>query len=303
MDSARDKVTDEIIDGESLWELHEVERDRYECHGCGVPLIPKSYEKGVNKKRPYFAMYPNKKHIDPCGVGGEEIYVPRAQTMSIGSPESFPVPFPSKLILTDERSVVAPHQDAPEPESNSRTKSASLPGMQNTSYHGHTVKTLRPICRTYMKFPHDHAHLPLAIPGCEGDRFASVFWRLGKIMRFRNPTHLFFGPLQWGAPHVGEAYIEWALDAGDWDAAARRRSPCYKVRVNWSHWTPRQRDTLRHELEVARTEVKGVSGGPKAWLFCVGTQDDTDPSLILVNQHRLICCLVGELRAPAAKRI
>ena len=126
---------------------------------------------------------------------------------------------------------------------------------------------------------------------------------LGKITTFRYPTHLYYAPLQWKAPHVGEAYAEWLLDAGDWDATTNQRSStCYKVRVLWSHWTPRQRDAFRHEIEVARDEVKGVQNGPKAWLFCVGTQDDADPTLILVTKFQLICCLVGELRTVTPNR-
>ncbi len=300
MDSARERVSGDTVDAESLWDLAVVEKDGYECHGCGVQVWPASYEKGVNKKRPYFSLRTNK-HITPCAIDGEEKYIARAQKTSIGSPEGFPLPFPNKLVLTDERPVVAQQLPQAHP-SELGTKSKSPQGAKNDRYHGHTVKTLRPICRTFMRFPNDHAQLPLSIPGCEGNSFDSVFWRLGKITKFRNPTHLYFAPLQWKAPHVGEAYAEWTLDAGDWDSTANRRGDCYRVRVNWATWTPRQRDALRYEIEVARNEVKGVTSGPKAWLFCVGTQDDTDPTLILVNKYQLICCLVGEQRTLTPNR-
>ena len=179
MDSARDRLTNGVVDAESLWELSEVQRDRYECHGCGAPVIPKSYEKGVNKKRPYFSVLPSQDHIDPCAVDGEKDFVARAQRTSIGLPDGFPLPFPNKLVITDERPVVDAQAEAPAGES--RSAGRSHPRDKNDAYHGHTVKTLRPICRTYMKYPHDRARLPLSVPGCEGNTFDSVFWRLGKV--------------------------------------------------------------------------------------------------------------------------
>jgi hypothetical protein len=150
---------------------------------------------------------------------------------------------------------------------------------------------LRPIAKTYIKYPHDREHLPLQIPDSAGNTFATVFWRLGKLIAFRDPTHLYFASLQWMAPTETDSAIEWLLSAGDWQDS-RLLKP-YRLRVDWHHWSDTQRNTLKHEVEFARNEAKKSNGAIKAWLFFVGTQDKSNPSLLIVNRYQLICCIEG----------
>jgi hypothetical protein len=91
-----------------------------------------------------------------------------------------------------------------------------------------------------MRFAYTTKTLPLQVPDCEGSTFASVFWRLNKLMQFRSPTHLYFAPLHWKAPSKSEAYIEWQLNAGDWDTVNNRRGTSYRVRVDWTDWSSTQ---------------------------------------------------------------
>ena len=141
MDSARDKYSREIIDAEQLWDMEVVDKEGYECPGCGIQVFPASFKKHINKRRPYFTPMDNK-HVQPCGVDGLEKLVRKAKHERMGSPDGFPVPFPNKLILTDTRPVTATTAGslgtATDPRPSTRPNSA-----RNDSYHGHTVKTLR----------------------------------------------------------------------------------------------------------------------------------------------------------------
>lgn len=293
MDSARDITTNEIIEAEQLWELEVVDRERYACIGCGTQLRPASYKRDVNKKRPYFTLGPSGSHIDLCDIDGEEDIVKRAKLERIGAPEGFPLPYPNKLVLSDERPVVSLVGDALPIDDAQRDQSRTHNSRGYPANHGHTVKTIRPIAKAFIKFPFDREELPLQVPTCEGSTFASVFWRLGKLMQFRSPVHLYYAPLHWKAPTRSEAFIEWQLSAGDWDTVNNRRGTSYRVRVDWSAWSTTQRSTLLHEIEVARDNAKDSGGATNAWLFFVAAQDADDPTLLVVSRYQLICCIEG----------
>lgn len=299
MDSARDKETRDVIDAETLWDIHLVDKNRYECHGCGIQVWPASYEKGFNKRRPYFSLRHNK-HIEPCGVDGIEKVIAIAKDQRVGTDYGFPVPFPNKLVLETERPVVVP--DSGNASAGTVTGSGtSSSSKQGQSYHGHTVKTIRPICRIFMEFPNDRESLPLSIPGCPGSTYETVFYRLAfnGIRRLTESTRLFWAPLRWNAPEIDDEYSEWQLGAGTWNKETNKPTNFYRVRIQWADWTERQRETLRHEVEVAREEVKGKKDqGAKAWIFFVGTQDAEDQALIVANHYPLVACRVGELIYP-----
>ena len=299
MDSARDKYSREIIDAEQLWDMEVVDKEGYECPGCGIQVFPASFKKHINKRRPYFTPMDNK-HVQPCGVDGLEKLVRKAKHERMGSPDGFPVPFPNKLILTDTRPVTATTAGslgaATDPRPSTRPNSA-----RNDSYHGHTVKTIRPICRVFMEYPHDRDHLELGIPGCPGATYTTVFSKLSYfgIRPLSVPTRLFYAALRWNTPSNNEDHIEWQLDAGTWTKGEKRPSQFYRVRIAWASWTEHQRETLRHEIEIAQDEVKGKSDQPeKAWLFFVGTQDADDPGLLVAERYQFVCCRIGEMVWP-----
>jgi hypothetical protein len=299
VDSARDKRTGDIIDAEQLWDFEVVNKDVYQCPGCGIQIFPASYRKNINKRRPYFTPMDNK-HIQPCDVDGVEKLLNKAKNEKVGTPDGLPMPFPSFLRFDEERPVTTDGNPLGADEGTGRTRTRAN-GERVATYHGHTVKTIRPICRIFMDIPHDRAWLPLEIPDCYGTTYATVFRSLGffGIEAQRPSTRLFYAPLRWDSPVKTGAYIEWNLHAGEWQKGEKRPARLYKVRVMWSSWTDRQRNTLQDEIEIAKDEVKGKTGqSDKAWLFFVGTQDADDPTLFIVDRYPLICCRVGTMIWP-----
>ena len=125
------------------------------------------------------------KHIQPCGVDGVEKLVKKAKSEKVGTPEGFPVPFPNRLRFDEERPVTAGGDAPGAGEGAGRTRTRAN-GERGAAYHGHTVKTIRPVCRVFMDFPNDRAQLPLEIPGCPGTTYAGVFRGLGFLGSKRN---------------------------------------------------------------------------------------------------------------------
>lgn len=291
MDVARMLHNDRLVEAEELWEMEVVDKDAYGCRGCDARVFPASYDKENNKRRPYFTLGKLSRHLPGCDVDGEERILSRARKERVGGADGFPLPFPSRLSLSDDAPGALASALATLPQAKARQL-----------HHGHTVKTIRPACRTFIHFPRDRAFLPLEIPGLWGNTYAKLFWYL----RNRKPEflpharHLYYAPLRWTAAALeNEAFCELTLNTGEWDGEQHRFTSLNRVRIDWSGWSAARRDALRRECEAARTEAMEAAGMDNAmcgWVFFVGRQDANDPSLFHVDDHRLICCLAAEER-------
>lgn len=307
MDTARNRHTLEPIEAEELWDMTSVDSDGYICRGCVTQVFPASYDKKRNKKRPYFSLGPVNKHKFGCNVDGEENIIKRATQVRVGTPEGFPLPFPNRLTLTDERVVTPGGNSQPGGQTGGRTGSRTgTEGAQNR-HHGHTVKTIRPVCRTFIKFPNDREYLPLEIPNVPGDTYAKVFWCLGskKPEHFKTPLHLYFAAIRWKAESVvTETYCELTLNAGEWDEKDKKYKSLSRIHIDWSNWSQSRRDTFIMEFEATREEAAEeakANSQIKGWMFFVGIQDLVDPSVFHIDDYRLICCFAAKMVWPPRK--
>ena len=305
MDSARDRRTSHIIDAEQLWDMEVIEKNGFVCPGCAVDVFPASYLKDINKRRPYFKIGKGSAHARGCGVAGflsARASAVRKRGMARTS-GGLPIPFPSRLVMdsvVETGPATVPRLAKQSMAAKLGPSALALPHGP-PAYHGHTVTTLRPICRIFMEFPDDRKQLAIKIPGVAGRTYGTAFRQLGftGIRSQPVPVGLFYAPLSWDFATKGAGYEEWTLNAGAWPKGAKRPTVQYRVRINWSGWTDLQRATLQHELQRARKEVVGKKGiREKAWLFFVGCQDPADPGLFIVEKYPLISCRVGEMRWP-----
>jgi hypothetical protein len=299
METARDSHTLELIEAEELWAMLTVDSTRYICRGCAQQVFPASYDKTINKKRPYFKLGPRKEHLMGCDVDGEAKIVNRAKKERVGTSEGFPMPFPNRLTLTDQRLVEGEKEFDALVDGRARTR-ASRERAENAQrkHHGHTVTTIRMICRAYMKYPNDRPYMPLSVPGVNGGTYSRIFkfvW--GKPEPMIDRTRLFYAPIRWTVkPVIHEEYCELTLSAGERDEATGKYKSMYRVRVHWASWNKSRRETLIREYETTREEARQQAGNDNAaqsWLFFVGTQDEADPSVFHVEHFRLICSLSG----------
>ncbi len=308
MDTARDATSLELVEGEELWTMETVDREGYLCRGCTTQVFPASFDKERNKKRPYFTLGPSNRHEPGCDVDGEEKIVKRAKKERIGTPEGFPLPFPSKLTLTDERPTQTADINTPSMPGGGTARSRSgKDGATPRRRHGHTVKNIRPACRAFINFPNDRDTLPLEIPGVAGNTYAKIFSYLGsrKPEHSRSPTRLYYAAIRWMAPPVlEEDYCELTLNAGEWDQEKSAFKSMSRVRVAWSAWSQSRRDTFMREFNATREEAKEKARANKqvkGWIFFVGKQDASDPGFFHVDNYRLICCLEAEMIWPSKK--
>ena len=301
MDCARDRITGHLVDAEQLWLIDPVDKTRYVCRGCGISVSPASYGRD-NLVRPYFTV--GKKPHPNCDVAGEQTLISRAKTSRISDPRSgFPGSYPNVLDLQDTSQVVNTplgNADADSRPTPSKSHASGPGGRHDRTNKYHTARTIRTICSHFANYPFDRDMMRLSIPGISGTTYEQVFWRVKNdaILRYKTP-HLFYAPIRWAAPEENGQHLEIQLSAGEW--VDRTLKKPYRVRVEWDSWSPVKRNCTRREIDVARKEAIAANkrhGKEKGWLFFVGKQDASDESLFIVNDYRLVCCLVVEMTYP-----
>lgn len=296
MESAIDKVTGEIIDAEQLWLIEIVDKERYICRGCGEKAVPASFQP-ENVVRPYF----RSTHNADCDVSGEAKLIARGRLEKLGSKlTGFPPPYPSKLVLVDDRVVVdhGPRSDHPLP---ARTRGGPrVDGGGSTDIQRkRSAGTIRPISRTFINYPYDR-YLDLSVPGVEAKNYAQVFKKLKWDELLSYPDQkIFYAAMRWSPPSRTDDHIEVYLDGGEREDKKLVRP--YRVRIAWAEWSKSKRTYVSNELEVARKDA--IAGAEKktnkkAYLFFLGRQDEADLTLFHVTDHRLICCIFDEVIWP-----
>jgi len=300
MDAARDRLTRDIVSGVELWLLDFVDKSGYECRGCGILLNPVSFERGL-KRRPYFKLLKGTSHENDCDVEALDDLKKRARIASVSRPDGFPVSYPNRLVLLDRQEVVRSTEriDADgDTASGSKNISRSSPDplAPHRKPHNWIARTIRPLVRHYIQFPHDR-HLDLRVPGVEGRTFSDVFKRLFYMpdVYFPEPR-IFYGSLHFRSTIDGNDFVDVWLSDGEWDRSQSPRQLVhpYVVRIHVAGWSDRKRNYVLDEIHVAREEARAADQSSKsqtrAWLFFLGTQDAEDRFLFHVDDHRLICC-------------
>lgn len=293
MESARSRKTGKIIEAEELWNISSVDPLGYKCRGCGVLVTPCSY-KPENKVRPYFRAVDG--HIGNCDVDGEVELVRRAQKQRVTTADGFPSSFPNQLRLRDTRYESEMDGTAILPTGAPRHKTDSEGSCEKHRSSHWAAQTIRPICRTFLNYPYDR-DLPLDIPDILANTYQGVFRKLKSDCIIQYPDlYLFYAPINWRYPISDDSQLEILLSYGEWQDK-KLVSP-YRVRVNWKSWSKAKRNYVSKEIEVSKREyIKATKRGDKekGWLFFIGKQDKDDFTLFHVDDHRLICCLVGQM--------
>lgn len=298
MESAIDQKTGQIIDGEQLWYINPVDKKGYICRGCGTLVDPVSYEPH-NKIRPHFKEYRKHPHEPWCNVDGEEKLVARGRKQRLTTFDGFPGSYPSVLQLTDVRRIAdETSYQADSSHTTSRRDKVDRKVVNQQHYSCWTARTIRPISRTYMNFPHDR-DLALSISNISGKTYDEVIQKLpsNKII-LTNEVKVFAAPISWSKPQELNKSIIVELGCGLW--ADNKLLDPYKVVIDTSEWGIAKKNYVLKEIEVARREAiernrKGRKN-EKSWLFFLATQHPNDPSNFLLNDHRLICCLTGVMK-------
>ena len=220
----------------------------------------------------------------------------KARKERVTTQAGFPGSFPSKLQLVDERQKVAVAGVPVGGQGTSSGGASSGPtsGKTHTQWTAHTI---RPICRAFMNFPRDR-DLPLSVPNAYGNTYDEVIRKLASRDIVSYPKqHILVAPLSWSkAKDVGGKIVV-ELSYGFW--ANNKLTTPNRLIVDSTNWSTAKKNYILTELEVSREEAKERAAAgkksEKSWVFFFGQQDLVSLSDFVVTDHRLICCLTGEL--------
>ena len=169
---------DEIVYSEELPNLYndgKLDTESFICLGCNAKSIPCSY-KPDNLRRPYYKVL---EHEKECEVKKYQELVQIGKKKKISSNDGFPVPYPSKLYLTNKNRKVVSSKENQENTNTKEIKSYQK-HTENTTIdreHHRTSSTIRPIVKHFVNFPHDR-HLRLEIPMINFDTYKSAFKKI-----------------------------------------------------------------------------------------------------------------------------
>lgn len=301
MESARDKYTREMVEGEDLWMLPQVDKYGYECGGCGIQVFPASYEQS-NLQRPHFRKPQKTSHKENCDIDGDEKTVARGKKGSVRNDlETSPDLSPSRLTLRDERPIVDPERPPASEQTSSARATERLDDDGRARAKGRrAANSIRPICRAFVRFPFDR-QMSLDVPGVEEKTYLQAFKKLrGEGIETFSRARVFYAELAWAKPQEEGEFLVIPLSAGEWSKDKKLVRP-YKVRVAWSQWSRYKKTMVSNELEVVRLEgiaAKKKDEKHRPYVFFVAEQDSNEPAFFNVSDHRLICGVLGTISYP-----
>lgn len=278
----------------------------YECLGCGVPVSPQAIE-SHNIPSPYFAARSGS-HDDDCTVDGDKKDKKSTVTNTCRPSKkrrTHTGTYPSELVLAESHDQVDKRHPNPEHRISSRS-TPNDPSSQGRTGRSQRVRTLTFIARTFIELPLDRAEMPLHIPGIDADRYSTVFKRLNAKDVVQYPElRIFHAELAWASEmHSTDESISIPLYAGTRDPQNPARViDGHRVTVIWSHWTPRLRALLEHNLQKLRDLQRDRTHSPtptksKPRVFFVGRQNPTDPTEFVLEHHGLIATFDATLTYP-----
>ena len=306
MNSAKNKHTGEIVSAAALTKMPYVDTEAYVCPGCEVKVSPCSYKK-TNEKSPYFSMKPPNKHKTECDLYGVEKLKQKARTERVDFKgeewSTIRASIPSKLVLKDERPVTDSNAEESTGKNKYRnSKNSSSQGNSGVRVRRREANTIRMICEAFIGYPYNR-DLSLVVSNIKGKTYDEVFQRLARTIQdtYKN-RKIFFAPINYFNNDIEESdFLEVGLSYGDWDktrAKPKLKRP-YKVRINRKSWSESKYQPLKLEMEKVREnwqKNKAKDKDVKGWLFFVGKQDQNDPAIFHVDDHRLICCIYDEIK-------
>ena len=289
MDEARCVEQDKVITGEELYLLDDVDKLSFICDECHVRLIPCSYKKEINLKRPYFKTYKGENH-ENCGNEGNSELKKKGLKDRLTTDQGFPLPYPSRFLISK--------RDKNHQNSGFRSKTPSLgksrakndfDDFDDGRVHNNTTSSFKAVVNQYFDFPQDR-DLPLQFEGVEGSTYSDIFRKIlspvGKQeFRLQGETKkIYFAPLSWSAHEEENDKIKVFLTRGLWRNSKNERP--YYVEVDFKGQPQQSKTKFVNLLNKTRDLIKGTKN--TALIAFVGHQDTTDDYFRFYSDDRYL---------------
>ncbi|WP_153916231.1 hypothetical protein [Shewanella sp. TC10] len=298
MDDARCIELNKIVTNEDLYVLDNVKSYQFVCDECGVSLIPCSYKKSVNLRKPYFKTGKNTEHEAGCYAKATSKIREQAKTSRISTEEGFPLAYPNRFSLAAVKSAKVINAGSTDTKLTGSQNSSSLANTGRTkTKQNYVTSSFQNLVDQYFNFPFDRDR-ELIFAGISGNQYQQIFQKIANPIgkqKFRFQTDkpeqkIFYSTLSWEKPEVEEQLISIKLSAGWWQQSEGKKKNIrpYFVELNTQEWQKSVLNQFIERLEQIRDLVKGTD--KKAMMVFVGEQDfEEDFYRFKCNEPRLIC--------------
>lgn len=285
---ARNKNTLEYVDAEDLWHITNVDKDGYICIGCSLKAIPCSFNKNLNKKRPYFKFATGIQHDENCFFEKNEKLVKEAKKKKIATKSGFPLAHPNILIFKDDTSEEKT-KDKKDKHSIEITKYENEGIKTKTSCsHNYSVNTIASIAKHYLKFPYDRKNMLLKIPNINGSNYDEVIKQLpNEVVEFKEKK------LRYGLLNNYKKIIEdnslliISTLNGNW--IDKKPSELYNIKIDITGWKQSKVDYIKNIIETSQEEYKEKK--KTTFIFFIGEQNLNKSNEFIVKNYRFFTCL------------
>ncbi len=298
MDDARCVELQKTVTNEDLYLIDDVKSYQFVCDECGVSLIPCSYKKAVNLRKPYFKTGKNSEHLVGCYAKVTSKIREQAKTARISTDEGFPLAYPNRFNLTAAKSVKTDKSSASDIQAQHGVIKKQFDNASRAnSKQNYVTSSFQTLVDQYFNYPFDRDR-ELTFVGISGHQYQQVFQKIqnpiGK-QKFRFQSEkpekkVFFSSLSWEKPEIIDDQIIVKLSAGWWqesDGKKKNLRP-YFVEINTTEWSKTVLNNFTQRLTQIRELVKGTD--KKAMMVFAGKQDrEQDFYRFTCDESRLIC--------------
>lgn len=290
MDEARIVKSGEVITAEELYFTENVAEIAFCCDECEITLVPCSYIKDVNLRKPYFKTLPNQNHKTFCEVDSASKVKNKGRNSRLTSKEGFPLAYPNRFKLRKENVVDTPTLPS-EPRPNTRRKR----DVNQNNYSGqgrksnYETSSFKSIVNEYFDFPHDRDRA-ISFEGIEGDKYNNIFKSIQNTIgkqQFNiqgDQAKIYYATLSWKIAEPKNDILKIELTRGKWINNKNQRP--YYVEVNMSDWPNQSKTKFVNRYKDAIHLVRGTEN--KAVVAFVGIQDTKSDFFRFYATNRLL---------------
>ncbi|HGF7496813.1 TPA: hypothetical protein AB5A57_003438, partial [Vibrio cholerae] len=282
MDEARCKELSRVVTSEELYIIENVRSLSYECDECGVELLPCSFLKDINLRKPYFKTRQGINHKEGCDAEGEAKIRSKGLSTRLSTLEGFPLAYPNRFKLRKE-DVVEPNgvitpSDNNTRYPNKRNKEEKSSSGRKSNYETTSFKS---IVNQYFDFPFDRDR-PLYFEGVDGTTYSDIFRKIrstkGKqqFLIQGDEEKVYYASLPWTLSNEDNEKISINLSPGKWieQEGKKVNDRPYYLDIDFSEWPKGSKSKFLNEYKKIIELVRGTN--IKAAIAFVGKQDTKD---------------------------
>lgn len=293
MEDAKIKGVDQNITAEDLWYIENVKSYHYQCISCEIGLSPRSFDRDVNVRRPYFRK--QTEHEDYCFYLSEA-YLNRKnrKRVALRNEDGKPGHYPSEFVLPS----LIPISDSPlqnshslnQPDSENTASKDRDRGLKSQPSRERPYKTssFRLLVNHYLHYPGDR-NLPLTAESIDGYNYWTCFKSLftDSDNPLKKPKNkIYFANSKWDKPIVNSNSITIQFDAYFLDDNENKHN-LFLV-INTESWNDTVKEAFLHDFNKARRDIIESEGSKKLKIFFLGEQSGDNPLEFSVSTPLLI---------------